>query len=211
MNITIFGFIVCVLLVQHNNVEDMHDQGCLLVSTTYFERKTVPNLKIEAENENDIDRDIGFWVGLSPEGVWESVRSLLPMSVVPKSFQNDFIAMEVVMKNGKKHVIFRGLATVVNDTDFKLDISVCHVSLIHGHGPSVVEEIFENQRYHPISGWNNKWPGFRSDDPGRWSTMDFSYSSKVSVLEEYCFNIMCLFLFLNYYYNVYFHPPLDWF
>ncbi|XP_062178337.1 uncharacterized protein LOC133883124 isoform X2 [Alnus glutinosa] len=165
-------------LRRRNNVEDMHDQGCLLVSTTYFERKTVANLKIDAVNENVIDRDIGFWVGLRPEGMWESVRSLLPMSVVPKSFQNDFIAMEVVLKNGKKHVIFRGLATVVNDTDFKLDISVCHVSLIHGHGPSVVEEIFENQRYHPISGWNNKWPGFRSDDPGRWSTRDFSYSSK---------------------------------
>ncbi|XP_059444630.1 uncharacterized protein LOC132176414 [Corylus avellana] len=163
---------------RHNDVEDMPDQGCLLVSTTYFERKTVANLKIDAEDENVTDRDIGFWVGLSLEGMWESVRSLLPMSVVPKSFQNDFIAMEVLMKNGKKHVIFRGLATVVNDTDFKLDISVCHVSLIHGHGPSVVEEVFENQRYHPISGWNNKWPGFRGDDPGRWSTRDFSYLSK---------------------------------
>lgn len=170
------SIVSCPLRSKRDDVEDMHDQGCLLVSTTYFERKTVANLKIDAEDENA--REIGFWIGLGPKGVWESVRSLLPMSVVPKSFQNDFIAMEVVMKNGKKHAIFRGLATVLNDTNFKLDICVCHVSLIDGHGLSVVEEIFENQRHHAISGWNSKWPGFRSDDAGRWSTRDFSYSSK---------------------------------
>lgn len=180
----IFGLHFCFAIVQHVNVEDMDDHGLLFVSTTYFERKTVANLKRDVENENVLDRDIGFWVGLSPEGVWESVRSLLPMSVVPKSLQNDFMAMEVIMRNGKKHAIFRGLATVVNDTDMKLDISVCPSS-----GTSdlniMVEETFENQRYQPISGWGNKWPGFRSDDPGRWSNRNFSYSSKVSGLEEF--------------------------
>ncbi|KAF3970469.1 hypothetical protein CMV_005848 [Castanea mollissima] len=119
-----------------NNVEDMHDHGLLLASTTYFERKSIANLKADAESESVTDRDIGFWVGLSSEDEWECIRSLLPVSVVPKSLQNDFIAMEVVMKNGKKHVIFRGLATVVNDTDVKLDISICHVSLIHGQNRS---------------------------------------------------------------------------
>jgi vacuolar protein sorting-associated protein 13A/C len=114
----------------------MHDHSFLLVSTSYFERKSIANLKLDAESENVMDRDMGFWVGLSSEGVWECVRSLLPVSVVPKSLQNDFIAMEVVMKNGKKHVIFRGLATVVNDSDVKLGISICHVSSIHGHNRS---------------------------------------------------------------------------
>jgi vacuolar protein sorting-associated protein 13A/C len=114
----------------------MHDHSFLLVSTSYFERKSIANLKLDAESENVMDRDMGFWVGLSSEGVWECVRSLLPVSVVPKSLQNDFIAMEVVMKNGKKHVIFRGLATLVNDSDVKLGISICHVSSIHGHNRS---------------------------------------------------------------------------
>lgn len=88
------------------------------------------------------------------------------------------------MRNGKKHAIFRGLATVVNDSDVNLDILVCHVSKIQDSGSStpniVVEEIFENQRYHPISGWGNKWPGFQGSDPACWSTRDFSCSSKVS-------------------------------
>ncbi|KAG2726780.1 hypothetical protein I3760_01G128300 [Carya illinoinensis] len=162
---------------RHDNAENIHHHSCLFVSTTYFERKNIANLKRDAENEKVTDRDIGFWIGLSPEGVWESVRSLLPISVVPKLLQNDFIAVEVVMKNGKKHVIFRGLATVVNDTDIKLDICICPSSQTSSFN-IVVEEIFENQRYQPISGWGNKWPGFRSDDPGRWSNRYYSYSSK---------------------------------
>lgn len=101
---------------------------------------------------------------------------MLPLSVVPKSLQSEFIAMEVVMKNGKKHAIFRGLATVVNDSDINLDISVCHASMIQDSGSSshniVVEEIFENQRCQPNFGQGN--------DPPIWSTKDFSYSSKVS-------------------------------
>ncbi|CAK7326271.1 unnamed protein product [Dovyalis caffra] len=170
----------------HDNVENMHESGYLLVSTAYFERNVAANFQRDKETEESHNRDVGFWVRVSPEGAWESIRSLLPLSVVPKSLHNEFLAMEVVMKNGKKHAIFRGLAIAVNDSDVKLDISICHVSLVHGRDPSlgtsklniVIEEIFENQRYHPISGWGNKWPGFRSNDPGRWSTRDFSYSSK---------------------------------
>ncbi|XP_057959044.1 uncharacterized protein LOC131151699 [Malania oleifera] len=167
------------------NDEDMHDNRCLLVSTSYFERKTLPTFQENTGSVNDVETDIGFWVALCPGGPWESFRSMLPLSVVPKSLEENSIAMEVIMKNGKKHVVFRGLATVVNDSDTKLDISVCHLSMISldaSAEPSnhniVVEEIFENQRYHPFSGWGSKWPGFRANDPGRWSTRDFSYSSK---------------------------------
>lgn len=165
----------------------------MLVSTSYFERKKVVSFQEDTENENRFDRDIGFKVGLSPEGAWESFRSLLPLSVIPKTLADDFIAVEVVMKNGKKHAIFRSLATVVNDSDVKLDISICSMSKHHSHDPSLeigsrktmVEEVFQNQRYHPISGWGNKWAGFPANDPGHWSTRDFSYSSKVSA--ESCF------------------------
>ncbi|KAL4271464.1 hypothetical protein GQ457_13G023380 [Hibiscus cannabinus] len=165
-----------------NSVEDTHCDVKLFVSKSYFERDTTANFQRDAESRDASDKDIGFWVRLGSESSWESIRSLLPLSVVPKSFQNEFIAMEVVMKNGKKHAIFRGLATVVNDSDVNLDISVRRMSMIQDSESStrkiVVEEIFENQRYDPISGWGNKWSGLQGSDPGCWSTKDFSCSSK---------------------------------
>lgn len=159
----------------------------LLVSTSYFERRTIAKFQRDAGNENLIDRDTGFWVGLYGDGEWQNIRSLLPLSTAPILLQDDYIAMDVAMRNGKKHAILRGLVTVVNDSDVKLDISICHVSLIQGHDASlgtgsfdiVVEETFENQRYHPNSGWSDQLLGFRHDDPGHWSTRDFSHSSKV--------------------------------
>ncbi|XP_024958370.1 uncharacterized protein LOC102625672 isoform X2 [Citrus sinensis] len=115
---------------QSNNDEDMHDYGRLFVSASHFERSAITNLQRDVESESDIDRDVGFWFGLHPEGVMDSVKSLLPISVVPKSLDNDFIAMEVLVKNGKKHAIFRGLVAVVNDSDVKLDVSLCPLSCI---------------------------------------------------------------------------------
>ncbi|KAH1088253.1 hypothetical protein AAZX31_07G215500 [Glycine max] len=169
-------------LVQQN-VEAMHD-GCLFASTSYFERNKIANLQNDIESENVGDRDMGFWVGLGPESEWESIRSLLPLSVAPISLQNEYIGMEVVMKNGKKHVIFRGLVTVVNDSDVILNILTCHAS--HGcdsllgvnSSNTVTAEVFQNQYYQPSSGWGNNWPAVHNDNPGHWSTRDFSYSSK---------------------------------
>ncbi|XP_031738035.1 uncharacterized protein LOC101213129 isoform X1 [Cucumis sativus] len=171
---------------RQNNPEDMADSGILLASTSYFERRTIAKFQRDAGNENLIDRDTGFWVGLSGDGKWQYIRSLLPLSTAPILLQDDYIAMDVVMRNGKKHAMLRGLVTVVNDSDVKLDISMCHVSLIQGHNASlgtgsfdfVVEETFENQRYHPNSGWGDQLLGFRHDDPGHWSTRDFLRSSK---------------------------------
>ncbi|XP_042475866.1 uncharacterized protein LOC122057714 isoform X2 [Macadamia integrifolia] len=172
---------------QLSTEEGISGYGCLFVSTSFFERKTVANFNRDVESVNETDRNSGFWVGLGPEGPWESLQSLLPLSVIPKMLKEDFVALQVVMKNGKKHAVFRGLATVINDSDVKLDLSVCPISMLHNPALSVsesscrntvAEEVFENQRYHSISGWGNKWPGFRGNDSGRWSTRDFSYSSK---------------------------------
>ncbi|KAK4730781.1 hypothetical protein R3W88_023769 [Solanum pinnatisectum] len=157
------------------NSNDTNSCGCLFVSTTYFEKKMALNYEND-EGEKAGASDIGFWVGLTPKGPWESIRSFLPLSVVTKTLGDDYVALEVVTKNGKKHVIFRALATVSNDSDITLDISSCHESMIHtqdlsseGRNYSIfVEEIFENQRNHPVSGVK---------DPGRWSTRDFAYSS----------------------------------
>ncbi|KAH0638247.1 hypothetical protein KY289_038162, partial [Solanum tuberosum] len=157
------------------NSNDTNSCGCLFVSTTYFEKKMALNYEND-EGEKAGASDIGFWVGLTPKGPWESIRSFLPLSVVTKTLGDDYVALEVVTKNGKKHVIFRALATVSNDSDITLDISSCHESMIptqdlssEGRNYSIfVEEIFENQRNHPVSGVK---------DPGRWSTRDFAYSS----------------------------------
>ncbi|KAK9053434.1 hypothetical protein SSX86_030068 [Deinandra increscens subsp. villosa] len=161
---------------------DLPFQGCLVASTSYFEMKAVSNLQSTLEQEKDADNDVGFWVGLGPEGVWESFRSFLPLSVITKKMDDDFITMEVVMKDGRKHAILRGLATIVNDSNVQLDINVSSIS--KSHEPSevvastiVVEEIFENQRHSSILGWRIKLPGFRGNGPGRWSNRDFSYSA----------------------------------
>lgn len=169
----------------------MADCGILLVSTSYFERRTIAKFQRDTGNDNFVDRDTGFWVGLREDGEWQNIRSLLPLSTTPILLQEDYIAMDVVMRNGKKHAILRGLVTVVNDSDVNLDISICHASLIQGHNASlgtgsfdiVVEEIFENQRYHPNSGWSDQLLGYRHDDPRHWSTGDSSHSSKVSFSE----------------------------
>lgn len=58
------------------------------------------------------------------------MTSCVPLSVIPKSIEDGYIAIEVVMKNGKKHAILRGLVSVVNDSDVKLDILVCNISTI---------------------------------------------------------------------------------
>lgn len=168
----------------------MHDYGRLFLSTSYVESNTIAKLQREAENDTHFDSDVGFWVGLRPEGAMKSIKSLLPVSLVPKSLGNDFIAMEVILKNGKKHVIFRGFVTVINDTTMKLDISVCHMSLLDdksptigkGSGNVIFEEIFENQYYQPMCGWGDKPTQVDNKDPKRWSTNDFSYSSNVSVI-----------------------------
>ncbi|KAI3684030.1 hypothetical protein L1987_84552 [Smallanthus sonchifolius] len=162
--------------------DELPFQGCLVASTSYFEMKAVSNFQSTLEQEKDADNDVGFWVGLGTEGVWESFRSFLPLSVITKKIDADFIAMEVVMKDGKKHAILRGLATVANDLDVKLEINVSSVSRCHelsqaaGNNNFAVEEIFENQRHSSILGWGRR-PGFRGNDPGRWSNRNFSYST----------------------------------
>lgn len=133
-------------------------------------------------------------MALSADGPWECFDSLFPLSVIPKSLQNDFVAIEVVMKNGKKHAILRGLATVVNDSDVKLDILVCSMLSVkateeyshRNNSDEVVEEIFENQRCQPISGWGSGQSSVQNNDPGRWSNRDFLYSSLVSLVGGMC-------------------------
>ncbi|XP_074383059.1 uncharacterized protein LOC141724723 isoform X2 [Apium graveolens] len=112
--------------------DDIHSHSSLVASTSYFERKSVANIQTEVEEGNDI----GFWVGLSPKGSWESFRSFLPLSVITKTLNGDYVAADVIIKNGKKHAVLRGLVTVFNDSDVKLEVSICHGPMIHTHSLS---------------------------------------------------------------------------
>ncbi|ONK67151.1 uncharacterized protein A4U43_C06F16540 [Asparagus officinalis] len=158
--------------------------GTLVMSTSYFERSANMNSQMGMASSVNDDGDVGFWIGLRPDGPWEKFGSTLPLSIVPKSLDRKPFAFEVVMRNGKKHATLRALAVVVNLADVKLEVSVCpaytHSLMNQGRSatPLVMEEVFENQRYQPISGWGSRGSSFQGNDPGHWSTRDFSYSSK---------------------------------
>ncbi|XP_057809782.1 uncharacterized protein LOC131024279 [Salvia miltiorrhiza] len=161
------------------NFGELHSGSCLLVSTSFIEKSMVTDFDSKQGDANELDRDLGFWVALGPEGPWDGFRSSLPLSVITRKLKDDFVALEVSMKNGKKHAVFRGLATVTNDADIKLNISTCHASVIYDSSRTsrsnvIVEEIFENQQYHQVSGWGNDG----NNGPRRWSTRDFSFSSQ---------------------------------
>ncbi|KAM7259519.1 hypothetical protein ACFE04_015260 [Oxalis oulophora] len=165
---------------KNNDCEDLNDCGCLLVSSSYFERNIIANFQRDLASENA--NDTGFWVGLDPQGKWESIRSLLPLSVVPKQMKNDFIAMEVVMKNGKKHAIFRGLATVVNETDVKVDISICHMSVVDGQGPSGNSSQDMNCEFHDIN------PGCSTVLPWRSVSRNSQQCFQVRPSVDHCYS-----------------------
>lgn len=177
---------------QPTNNDNSVCHASLSVCTNYFEKKFSGNFQRD-KTESVIKNEVGFLMALSADGPWECFDSLFPLSVIPKSLQNDYVAIEVVMKNGKKHAVLRGLATVVNDSDVKLDILVCSMlsakdkeDYSQGNSDEVVEEIFENQRCQPISGWGSGQTSVQNNDPGRWSNRDFSYSSMVSLVYGMC-------------------------
>ncbi|XP_052204938.1 uncharacterized protein LOC127809843 isoform X2 [Diospyros lotus] len=163
------------------NSDDINSNGCLLVLTSYFERKTTANFQSSTQTGNDADRDVGFWVGLGPEGEWESFRSLLPLSVITRRLKDDFVAMEVVMRNGKKHVIFRGLATVTNDSDVKLDISASPVSIINNYDlPTARKQQFTEQSISSINRF------FSTITPGSSTILPWQSMSKDS---DHCLEV----------------------
>ncbi|CAL9040995.1 unnamed protein product [Musa banksii] len=163
--------------------EESKDCGALVISISYIDQNTEKNFEI-TDRTVPANRDVGFWVGLGPDGPWENFSSVLPLSaVVPKLLNKQAMAFEVIMRNSKKHAILRSLALLVNDADIKLEVSLfSSISLISpvlntgtSSSVTVTEEVFENQRYQPISG---KSSSTCANDPARWSTRDYSYSSK---------------------------------
>ncbi|WOL14400.1 hypothetical protein Cni_G23180 [Canna indica] len=164
--------------------EENKESGALVISISYIDQNSEMNFQ-SSDKMAPVESDVGFLVGIGPDGPWESFSSVLPLSVVPKILDKNPIAFEVIIRNSKKCALLRSLALLVNDTDIKLEVSLCHpkfssstFNLGTGSSVPVTEEIFENQRYQPISGWGSKSSSVRANDPAHWSTRDYSYSCK---------------------------------
>ncbi|AQK59115.1 calcium-dependent lipid-binding family protein [Zea mays] len=166
------------------NFEDRKKGGVLVLSSCYVERSTHSYFQRLKDSINNVESD--FCIGLSPDGPWESFTAALPVTVLPKSLNNNRFAFEVTMRNGKKHATLRGLAVIANDADIKLEVSICPVNMLDNSmlntrlasSTSVIDEVFENQWYRPIAGWGHNPSIGHRKDLKQWSTKDCSYSSK---------------------------------
>ncbi|KAK3157946.1 hypothetical protein QOZ80_2AG0130600 [Eleusine coracana subsp. coracana] len=163
--------------------KDRKNCGVLVLSSCYVERSTHSNFhswKDSKSSESD------FWIGLSPDGPWESFTAVFPLSIIPKSLNNNHFAFEITMRNGKKHATLRSLAVIANDSDIKLEVSVCPVNMLNSSvlnsrstsSISAIDEVFENQWYRPITGWGTNPSNDHGNDLRQWSTRDCSHSSK---------------------------------
>jgi len=162
------------------------------------ERSTHSYFQSLKDSINNVESD--FWIGLSPDGPWESFTAALPVTVLPKSLNNNHFAFEVTMRNGKKLATLRGLAVIANDADIKLEVSVCPVNMLNNSmlnarsasSTNAIDEVFENQWYRPITGWGHNPSIDHGNDLKQWSTRDCSYSSKVFF--RYVTNASCFSL-----------------
>ena len=189
LDVHFFYVAICHFQCPNDDGIECSNFGLISLTTFYFIAEGDKSLKRDSRNRFS-NGEICLMVGLSPEGPWMSISSVLPLSTIPKELNGTF-GVEVVMQKGQKHAILRSLFSIVNNTDITLEVCVCPLSLLNStdvqlssdtNRPVVeTEEIFENQRYNPLLGWGNKRPGLlMSNDPGRWSINDYSYSSKVN-------------------------------
>ncbi|KAL6841988.1 hypothetical protein ACP4OV_028188 [Aristida adscensionis] len=176
--------ITCPLTRKGQAYEGRKNSGVLVLSSCYVERSTQTNFQSWKDNINNGESD--FWIGLSPDGPWESFTAVFPVSIIPKSLNSNNFAFEVTMRDGRKHATLRGLAVIANDADIKLEVSVCPVNMLNSSvsstrstsSTSATDEVFENQWYRPITGWGTNPANGHRNDLRQWSTRDCSYSSK---------------------------------
>ncbi|KAG0568137.1 hypothetical protein KC19_7G189300 [Ceratodon purpureus] len=165
--------------------------GLVTMSMYFFSAKGEKKEKMTGfESKDDIKgADIGLWLALTPQGPWTGLRSVLPATTIPKEISRRPLAIEVSMQQNQKCVKVRGLVMVVNNTDMALDVCLCPFPLLNipdgstknseSNVSTIMEEIFENQRYQPFAGWGSKWPGhMMPGDPSRWSNRDYSNTSQ---------------------------------
>ncbi|KAL3639166.1 hypothetical protein CASFOL_017073 [Castilleja foliolosa] len=91
------------------HIDELHSHCLLSVSTSFIEKSMVTDFDKKWGYGKNLDGDMGFWVGLGPEGPWDGFRSLLPLAVIPRKLKDDFVALKLSMKDGKKHAVYTGI------------------------------------------------------------------------------------------------------
>ncbi|XP_057872719.2 uncharacterized protein LOC131078906 isoform X2 [Cryptomeria japonica] len=133
-------------------------------------------------------------IGPTKEGPWTTVSLNYSTSTTCWRMGHVMVASEVSLKGSNKYVIIRSLVSVLNQTDFAIDLHISPESLnyklgyVTGHDYDneqqtsdnfIWDEVFENERYNPLLGWGSSFPGhLLPSDPGHWSIRDDSYSSQ---------------------------------
>lgn len=126
------------------------------------------------------------------EGPWTTVNLNCAASAVCWRKGHDSIAREVSVKGSNKYLIIRSLVSVLNQTDFSIELCLFSESSnsqleysndhCQGHEQQISDnfaqdEVFENEKYHPLLGWGSSCPGhLLPSDPGHWSMRDDSSS-----------------------------------
>lgn len=168
--------------------------GFIVVSKYFFRARSDWLHEQNSADEELLSTDIGLLFAVNPDGPWPSMRSILPVGTVPKQVNGQQLAVEVTTAQGHKHVNFRSMVMVVNNTDASLMVALCPISRLNSpDGPTSSapdsdassEEVFENQRYQPLLGWGNRWPGL-PNDPAHWSNRDCTNSTQVFVGPPHC-------------------------
>lgn len=128
-------------------------------------------------------------VSVTKNGPWSPVRLNYGLGPAPWHLGRDYLASEMVVHDGVKHLFIRTLVTLLNETDYYLEARLCPDFLVgqatEGGGlddkileSSVEDEVFENQRSQSGKGWGR--PTLPAD-PGHWCTRDLSGSWKVQI------------------------------
>lgn len=168
--------------------------GKLSLAEYYFVVGDQAELRLSEGGYEGVPKPGTMQVGPSNDGPWTSVGLNYALGPAPWFIGNDAVASEIVLDSGVKHLFIRSLVVVQNDADFTIEVSLLPKPIVgkagiqleseFEHQPPdegvIVEEVFENERYQPISGWGSSWPGhLLPTDPGHWSKRDFTNSSEV--------------------------------
>lgn len=148
---------------------------------------------VESQQNESSQKFGAIEVSVTKNGPWSPVRLNYGLGPAPWHLGRDYLASEMVVHDGVKHLFVRTLVTVVNETEYQLEARLCPDFLlgsekdgneldVNGSENAVEEEVFENQRKQPGKAWSH--PTLPTD-PGHFGTRDLSGSSKVQTFENF--------------------------
>ena len=185
------------------------ENGHIMLAVHYFtiygeEEDDEESEDTDSQQNNGSQKFGGIEVSVTRNGPWSPVRLNYGLGPAPWHLGRDYLASEMVIHEGVKHLFVRTLVTLMNETECFLEARLCPDFLVgqetDGNGlgvnnleNSVEEEIFENQRTQPGKGWVN--PTLPTD-PGHWCRRDLSGSSKVEISCDFdLFNVCKIILY----------------